>query len=442
MNISIVGSGFAGLQTLHELKNIGFTNISLFERNNDVGGIWVSNQTSSLKSELSSYLYRIPSYPVDNYKDLPNDIDIIKYLNKFLEKHDCKKHILLNCEITEINRKKNLISYRDKNDNMHNHHYDYLIDCTGKKPINPLPKIEKKVYKLIHSSKLDTNLLGEIHRNTSNKDNVLLIGGGKSSMECAYLLHIYNIPFIWTNRSDRLPYTVYHSYLIVSPIILLDVIKEVIISTCSKSELNINIIKKSIFKNNKFNSEFSKGKNTLLDKVESEIVKIPFFKYKSIDYHKNNIVIDNHTYHNIKYVIFATGYTRHDIISSKCDNINSNKETTLNDNVIDFYNYDPDCFGSFSYPIEYYIVSKTIANLIKNKVEKKDFCVDKCLKHYTVELRKIPNILRILFNKKVIVNDYNKPIIKKNNHKYHIFITVILIIILLIILYIYKKCWK
>ena len=50
---------------------------------------------------------------------------------------------------------------------------------------------------------------------------------------------------------------------------------------------------------------------------------------------------------------------------------NSLKDNLINNpNIINFYKYSPNCFGEFSFPIEFYIISKTIAQEVihKNKI--------------------------------------------------------------------------
>lgn len=49
----IIGTGFAGIQCLHELKSAFFTEILVLEKQDTVGGIWNLNTTDILRSELS-----------------------------------------------------------------------------------------------------------------------------------------------------------------------------------------------------------------------------------------------------------------------------------------------------------------------------------------------------------------------------------------------------
>lgn len=182
-----------------------------------------------------------------------------------------------------------------------------------------------------------------------------------------------------------------YSYKIVSPIILLNIFKEMVSSGFSNKTLDFNSIKNVILKNNKFSTNYTKGKNTLLPEIENTINTLPFSKYNDIRY-SNQIIIDNVEYPNIKWVVFATGYKRNDIVTRH--------KTSGDPYIIDFYSYEPNCFGEFSYPLEYYIIPKTITQEIQHKRSNSQFNSEDCLRHYTEELRKCSNIIRLLFNKK------------------------------------------
>lgn len=57
VHVAIAGSGFAGLGTAIRLAQSGFTDFLVFERSNDVGGVWRDNTYPGCACDVESHLY-------------------------------------------------------------------------------------------------------------------------------------------------------------------------------------------------------------------------------------------------------------------------------------------------------------------------------------------------------------------------------------------------
>jgi cation diffusion facilitator CzcD-associated flavoprotein CzcO len=99
--IAIIGAGFGGLAAAIELKKHGHNDIVLFERSNDVGGVWRENTYPGAACDVPSPLYSFsfepnPLWP-RRYSRQP---DILDYLFHTTAKYDVLRHIRFETEVT------------------------------------------------------------------------------------------------------------------------------------------------------------------------------------------------------------------------------------------------------------------------------------------------------------------------------------------------------
>ncbi|MDB5220847.1 MAG: 4-hydroxyacetophenone monooxygenase, partial [Myxococcaceae bacterium] len=57
VHVAIAGSGFGGLGTAIRLAQAGFHDYLVFERSNDVGGVWRDNTYPGCACDVESHLY-------------------------------------------------------------------------------------------------------------------------------------------------------------------------------------------------------------------------------------------------------------------------------------------------------------------------------------------------------------------------------------------------
>jgi cation diffusion facilitator CzcD-associated flavoprotein CzcO len=99
--IAIVGAGFGGLAAAIELKRAGFDDLVIFERADDIGGVWRENTypgaACDIPSPLYSFSYELnPQWP-SRYAPQP---DILDYLHRVVDKYDLRRHIRFGTEVT------------------------------------------------------------------------------------------------------------------------------------------------------------------------------------------------------------------------------------------------------------------------------------------------------------------------------------------------------
>src|SRR6185369_9207546 len=63
VQIAIIGSGFGGIGTAIRLKQEGFEDFIIFERADDVGGVWRDNTYPGCACDVQSHLYSLSFVP-------------------------------------------------------------------------------------------------------------------------------------------------------------------------------------------------------------------------------------------------------------------------------------------------------------------------------------------------------------------------------------------
>lgn len=100
----IVGTGFGGIYQLYSLRRLGFS-VKVIDKASDVGGTWYWNRYPGAMSDTESYIYRF-SWDMDDLQTYPwsrhylKQPEVLKYLEHVVKRHDLRKHMQFNTELT------------------------------------------------------------------------------------------------------------------------------------------------------------------------------------------------------------------------------------------------------------------------------------------------------------------------------------------------------
>lgn len=99
--IGIIGTGFGGLAAAIELKRAGFTDLVLFERAHDVGGVWRANTYPGAACDVPSPYYSFSYAPNPRWpRRFSRQPAILDYLRDIAERYDIRRHIRFGAEVT------------------------------------------------------------------------------------------------------------------------------------------------------------------------------------------------------------------------------------------------------------------------------------------------------------------------------------------------------
>ncbi|WP_045538299.1 flavin-containing monooxygenase [Gordonia sihwensis] len=99
--VIVVGAGIAGITTAHVLIRRGFTDVTIVEKGDAVGGVWHWNRYPGLTCDVPSNLYQFGFAPKPDWERLfATGPQIKQYLNDVVDSLGLRAKLLLNAEVT------------------------------------------------------------------------------------------------------------------------------------------------------------------------------------------------------------------------------------------------------------------------------------------------------------------------------------------------------
>ena len=102
LRVAVIGAGASGIVTAIKLRELGISDIVIFEKATDLGGTWRDNTYPGLSCDVPSHLYRYSFAPnpdwTERYAPGP---EIHAYLKDVAKKHDVNRLIRYSSEVTE-----------------------------------------------------------------------------------------------------------------------------------------------------------------------------------------------------------------------------------------------------------------------------------------------------------------------------------------------------
>ncbi len=100
----VIGSGFAGLYSIHRLRNESGLSVQAFDNAGDVGGTWFWNQYPGARSdtEVNAYCYSFDKELFHEWKwseRYPRQEEILSYLKHVADRHDLRRSIQFNTQV-------------------------------------------------------------------------------------------------------------------------------------------------------------------------------------------------------------------------------------------------------------------------------------------------------------------------------------------------------
>ncbi|WP_164873324.1 flavin-containing monooxygenase [Rhodococcus xishaensis] len=179
-SITIIGAGFGGITMALELRRAGFTDITILEQGDGVGGVWRVNTYPGAACDVPSPLYSISSNPNPDWsRRFAEQSDILAYLRDVAARHDLLRLVRFGVTVTtaEFDERTNRWSVCTADDEVIES--DVLVTAVGQLSRPSLPNIpgrETFAGSAFHSAEWnhDLNLSGE---------RVAVIGTGASAIQ-------------------------------------------------------------------------------------------------------------------------------------------------------------------------------------------------------------------------------------------------------------------
>jgi len=100
-SIAVIGTGFGGLAAVIELKRRGYDDIVVFEKADDVGGVWRENTYPGAACDVPSPFYSFSFEPNPRWpRRFSQQPAILAYMREVAEKYDVRRHVRFGTEVT------------------------------------------------------------------------------------------------------------------------------------------------------------------------------------------------------------------------------------------------------------------------------------------------------------------------------------------------------
>ena len=187
--ICVIGAGPSGIAAIKNLQEQGLTSITVFEKNNQIGGNWVFDEQSNhssvyetthiISSKRWSEFEDFPM-PVD-YPDYPSHTQLLNYFRSYTQHFNLDKYIRFNSTVLKVTKTNDLkwkVVFQDER-GTHDDCFDYLLVANGHHWDPALPQYPGEFSgEILHSHQYKKASVFKSKR-------VLVVGGGNSACDVA-----------------------------------------------------------------------------------------------------------------------------------------------------------------------------------------------------------------------------------------------------------------
>jgi cation diffusion facilitator CzcD-associated flavoprotein CzcO len=178
--VAIIGTGFGGLAAAVRLKQAGISDLVLFEKSDDVGGVWRENTYPGAACDVPSHLYSLSFAPkADWSRRFAPQAEIHQYLRDVARDFDVLRHIRFATEVPAAAFDEESGTWRLTLAGGAEHEADVLITATGQlsRPSTPdIPGLDRFEGTVFHSAQWN-------HDHDLSGERVAVLGTGASAIQ-------------------------------------------------------------------------------------------------------------------------------------------------------------------------------------------------------------------------------------------------------------------
>ncbi|MEV6874670.1 NAD(P)/FAD-dependent oxidoreductase [Amycolatopsis sp. NPDC051128] len=183
--IAIVGSGFSGIGLAIRLKQAGFTDITMFEQAENLGGVWRDNTYPGAACDAPALLYSYSFAPNPDWsRRFAEQPEILDYLRSCAIRYGITEHIVYGAEVTEADFDAEAGVWRIRTRDGRAFAADLLVSACGqlRRPARPaLPGLGSFAGAVFHSAEWD-------HAHDLRGRSVAVVGNGASAIQFVPLI--------------------------------------------------------------------------------------------------------------------------------------------------------------------------------------------------------------------------------------------------------------
>lgn len=200
--IAIIGTGFGGLGMAYSLRKAGIESFTIFEKAQDVGGVWRDNTYPGAACDVASHLYSFsfePHYPWS--RRYGPQAEIHAYLRHVADKYDLRRHVRFGREVQSADYDESRAMWTLRFTDGSTHEAQVVITAVGQlnRPQSPqVEGLERFEGRVFHSARWE-------HDYDFKDKRVAVIGTGPSAVQFVPALaqdvrklHLFQRSTSWT----------------------------------------------------------------------------------------------------------------------------------------------------------------------------------------------------------------------------------------------------
>lgn len=200
--IAIIGTGFGGLGMARALKKAGIESFTIFEKAQDVGGVWRDNTYPGAACDVASHLYSFSFEPHYAWsRRYGPQREIHAYLRHVADKYDLRRHVRFGIEVAGADFDETRSTWTLRFADGRTEEAQIVISAVGQLNLPQTPKlegIERFTGRVFHSARWD-------HDYDFRGKRVAVIGTGPSAVQFvpalaaqAERVHVFQRSTSWT----------------------------------------------------------------------------------------------------------------------------------------------------------------------------------------------------------------------------------------------------
>lgn len=179
-SVAIIGAGFGGLGMAIRLRQAGYEDVTVFEKGDDVGGVWRENAYPGAACDVPSHLYSYSFEPkADWSRRFARQPEILDYLKHCADKYDIRRQIRFGTEVSSATFDEDTAQWHLELADGTTHRAEVLVPACGQlsRPAYPnIPGLDSFEGHVFHSAtwRPEVDLAGQ---------DVAVIGTGASAIQ-------------------------------------------------------------------------------------------------------------------------------------------------------------------------------------------------------------------------------------------------------------------
>ena len=110
-SIAVIGAGFGGIAAVVALRKSGYRDVVVFEKGDEVGGVWRANTYPGAACDVPSHLYSLSFAPNPNWsRAYASQPEILAYIEECYDRFDVRRKVVAGTTVKSLKHAHELLN--------------------------------------------------------------------------------------------------------------------------------------------------------------------------------------------------------------------------------------------------------------------------------------------------------------------------------------------